>query len=239
MGLTEWKRGGHVGEMKEPMPRDKKQMLIKLAVLGVIIGVIGVMVLRGMDGRALITQGLDMLREAGPWTFFIMMVLLPAIGVPMSVFTLTAAPAFADNLGLLTVVLLGVSAIVANLALTYWLSAKALRPLFVWLLQRLGFRMPTAASRDTTDLIILARVTPGLPFFAQSYLLGLAGVPFGKYMIVSCLISVPMNIAFIIFGDALLQGKGKMVLLIFSGIVALTALTHLIRRHYGKKQVKS
>lgn len=225
--------------MSEPIPREKKLLLVKLAVVAVFLGAATVMVLKGMDIRALITQGLDILRDAGPLTFFIAMALIPAAGVPMSIFTLTAAPAFVDELGLNTVVALGIAAIVVNLALTYWLSAKALRPLFAWILQRLGFKMPVVASGDMTDLIVIARVTPGLPFFAQNYLLGLSGVPFGKYMTLSTLITVPMNIAFIVFGDALLQGKGKMVLLIFSGIIALTAFTHLIRRHYGKKQIKS
>jgi uncharacterized membrane protein YdjX (TVP38/TMEM64 family) len=86
------------------------------------------------------------------------------------------------------------------------------------------------------DLIVLLRVTPGVPFPVQNYLLGLAGVPFGKYLLVSSLIQCPINAAFILFGDALLQGRGKMALIGLSVILALTAGTHLLRKHYGKKR---
>jgi len=44
------------------------------------------------------------------------------------------------------------------------------------------------------------------------------------------------NAAFILFGDALLHGKGKLALLGLCGLVALTVGTHLLRKHYGKKK---
>lgn len=224
--------------MSNALPREKKQLLVKLAVVGVFLAAATVMVLRGVDIRALIDQGLDVLRGAGPWTFFLAMALVPAAGIPMSLFTLTAAPAFAEELGLGTVVAMGLLAVAVNIAVTYWLSAKALRPLFARLLAWLGYKIPTVATGDMTDLIVIVRVTPGLPFFAQSYLLGLANAPFGKYMMISCLISGVLNAAFIVFGDALLHGKGKMGVIIFMAIIFLTALTHMLRRHYGRKQAK-
>jgi len=225
--------------MSNPTSRDKKRLLVKLAAIGVCLLIGAVLVLRGADLRALIEEGLDLLREAGPWTFFIAMAFLPAAGVPMLAFTLTAGPAFAEELGMGVVLGAGLLAIAVNIAVTYWLSAKALRPLLAKLLTRLGYKLPVVAEEDMTDLIVILRVTPGPPFFVQSYLLGLAGVPFGKYMAISCLISCSMNVAFIMFGDALLQGKGKVLLLVFSAIIALVAFTHLLRRHYGNKRAKS
>ena len=83
---------------------------------------------------------------------------------------------------------------------------------------------------------MILRVTPGIPFFAQNYLAGLADVPFGKYLLVSCLIAVPMNIAIMLFGDALLHGRGKIALISFGLLLALTTATHLVRKHYGAKK---
>ena len=90
-----------------------------------------------------------------------------------------------------------------------------------------------------TDLIVLLRVTPGVPFPVQNYLLGLAAVPFVRYLFVSCLIQLPINGAVIFFGDALLQGKGKIALVSLLLLIALTTGAHLARKHYGAKKKTS
>lgn len=225
--------------MTDTPPREKKRLLVKLAVLGVIVITVAVLALKGIDIRHQIELGLGLLRQAGPLAFFAAMALAPAAGVPMSLFTFTAAPAFAEELGMGTVIFAAILAVAVNMAVTYWLAAYAMRPLLTKLLARLGYRMPVIETGDMTDMIVIIRVTPALPFFAQNYLLGLAAAPFIKYMVVSCLISGTMNVAFIAFGDALLHGKGKVGLIVFIVIVGLVALTHLLRRHYGKKQAKS
>ncbi|HYD83513.1 MAG TPA: hypothetical protein VEA63_05660, partial [Opitutus sp.] len=89
---------------------------------------------------------------------------------------------------------------------------------------------------DHTDLAIVVRVTPGIPFFVQNYLLGLAGVPLGKYLLVSCIISWSYTVGFVVFGDALLHGKGKMALLAVSLLVAAAVITHWLRKHYARKK---
>jgi hypothetical protein len=38
------------------------------------------------------------------------------------------------------------------------------------------------------------------------------------------------------FGDALNQGRGKMVLLAIMALAALSVGTHLLRKHFGKKK---
>jgi uncharacterized membrane protein YdjX (TVP38/TMEM64 family) len=133
------------------------------------------------------------------------------------------------------VMALSLSAIATNIAFTYLLATRALRPPLEARMKRLGYQMPRVASGDTTDLIVLLRVTPGLPFPVQNYLLGLAAVPFTRYLLVSCLIAFPLNAAIIFFGDALLQGKGRMALVGLLLLLALMAAIHLVRRHYRGK----
>src|SRR5258705_2504519 len=48
---------------------------------------------------------------------------------------------------------------------------------------RSGYKLPEVAAGDATDLIVLVRVTPGVPFPVQNYLLGLAQVPVVKYAV--------------------------------------------------------
>jgi uncharacterized membrane protein YdjX (TVP38/TMEM64 family) len=182
--------------------------------------------------KELVQRGLELIRRAGPTTFFLAMALLPALGAPLSFFCLTAGSVFGPQLGMPAVMALSLTAIATNIALSYLLATRALRPPLEALIKRLGYQMPRVASGDTTDLIVLLRVTPGLPFPVQNYLLGLAAVPFTRYLLVSCLIAFPLNAAIIIFGEALLQGKGRTALLGLLLLLALMAVIHLVRRRY-------
>ena len=68
-------------------------------IVGAVVGAGGVammllMLLRGVDGRGVLDHVLTVVRDAGPWMFFGAMAVLPAVGFPMSPFTLSAGPVF-------------------------------------------------------------------------------------------------------------------------------------------------
>jgi uncharacterized membrane protein YdjX (TVP38/TMEM64 family) len=132
--------------------------------------------------------------------------------------------------------LLCVAAITINLSLTYWLARRWLRPGCARMLARFGYTLPEVETGDVNDLIVLIRVTPVLPFFVQNYLLGLADVPFVRYLLISLAIQGSVNVAFILFGDALNHGRGGMALTAVLLIAMLAVGTHLLRKHYGKKK---
>ncbi|MFZ5497315.1 MAG: TVP38/TMEM64 family protein [Verrucomicrobiota bacterium] len=222
--------------MAESNPRPNRTLLLKLAVVALVLLVAAVLVARGLDLRTLLEQGLALIRGAGPVAFFTGMVLLPACGVPMLAFSLPAVSLFSERFGTVAVLLLSLAAVTANFSLTYGLARRGLRPLLAKLVARLGYRLPQVEAGDATDLVVILRVTPGIPFFVQNYLAGLADAPFGKYMLVSCAIAWPLNVAFMLFGDALLHGKGKIALVSLCALLALTAATHLVRKHYGAKK---
>jgi uncharacterized membrane protein YdjX (TVP38/TMEM64 family) len=142
-------------------------------------------------------------------------------------------------LGFTAICLYGIAAITFNLTVTYWLARRWLRPLFTRWLERAGYEVPKVEGSDITDLIVLLRVTPGVPFFVQNYLLGLANAPFGRYMVISCAAQWAFNVAFILFGDALSQGKGKLALYAVMLFIALVVATHFVRKHYGKKKTSA
>jgi uncharacterized membrane protein YdjX (TVP38/TMEM64 family) len=222
--------------MAETTPRPNRALLLKLVVVGVVLLVGAVLVARGLDLKALLASGLELIRQAGAPVFFTAMALLPALGAPQTVFSLTAGPVFGPSLGMGLVITLALLAVTVNMALSYFLARRALRPLLVKIFTKLGYTLPRAAPGDELDLLILLRVTPGVPFPVQNYLLGLAEVPFGQYMLVSCLVQWPMNAAFILFGEAMLHGRGRVALITLGVILALMAATQLVRKHYGKKR---
>lgn len=171
---------------------------------------------------------------AGPAAFFGAMAVLPLFGFPISPFSLAAGPLFGASLGTPLVLVCGVTAIATNLTLSYWLARRALRPLLARLVARLGYRLPAASGEDATGLIVLVRVTPGPPFFVQNYLLGLADVPFGRYLGWSVLVQGAFGTGVMLFGDALAQGRGRIAFLAAGLLVGLVVATRLVRRHLSR-----
>lgn len=186
--------------------------------------------------RLAIDEGIKLLQSAGPLAFFTAMALLPAAGMPISLFNLTAASAFGERMGLPGVLAAAAAAIAVNLTLTYWLARYALRPWLEQMISRTKYRIPVAPADEQAEITLLVRITPGPPFFVQSYLLGLAEVRFGTYLWISWLITFIYSTGFIVFGDAILHGKAKVAFIGLSILMAVGLGVHLLRRHYGKKR---
>lgn len=222
--------------MAETPAPNKRALLLKLAAVVVVLGVAAVLVARGVDLKGLVQQALATVQQAGPLVFFGAMALLPAVGAPLSPFSLTAGSIFGAQLGMPLVIACALAAITINIVFTYYLARYAFRPLLEKIVTRLGYKLPEVEAGDAADLVVILRVTPGVPFPAQNYLLGLARVPFVKYVVISCAIQWAFNAAFILFGDALLHGKGKLAIIGFSALLALTAGTHLVRKHYERRK---
>ena len=215
---------------------QRRLRLIKVGAVALVLLVGAGLVARGYDLKGAVEQGLALVRGAGPVVFFLAMAVLPAVGAPQMAFSLTAGSLFGAQLGMGLVVLFASLAMFFNMALAYWLASRVLRPVLEVLLGRLGYKVPQVQPGDETDLIVLLRVTPGIPFPVQNYLLGLARANFGRYLLLSIVLQGPLNAAFVVFGEALLHGRGKMVFYGLSAIVVLLVGTHLVRKHYSRKQ---
>jgi uncharacterized membrane protein YdjX (TVP38/TMEM64 family) len=76
----------------------------------------------------------------------------------------------------------------------------------------------------------LVRITPGPPFFLQSYLLGLADIHFLPYMIASWSIASMWSALAILGGDALIHGNLRLGLFALGLIGALMLGLKLLRK---------
>ena len=234
-------------EMTETLPqplhkRYKRELVFALAACVIAAGLFAV--LFWPQAKALMAWGWGLLvmmvgaiRAAGPAWFFLAFAFLPAFGVPLSLFTLTAAPTFAGEIGLGRVIVFSAISMAFNLALSYWMARHALRPVIEALVRKLGYRLPQVAPGDHVSLSIVLRVVPGPPYAVQSYILGLAKVRFTPYMIVSFIGQYGWALAAIFFGDALMKGgAGKTGFLAISLLVALIIGTRMLRRRYARKK---
>jgi uncharacterized membrane protein YdjX (TVP38/TMEM64 family) len=219
----------------EDLPVRKKLPILKLSLGVAVLGAVALLVLRGMNLRELGLQGMAYIRDAGPWAFFAMTAVLPAFGAPLSAFTIVAGEAFARQMTLAGVMAAAFVAIAVNLALTYWLARYALRPMLSRLTERYGYRIPRVTAENALSISLVLRLTPGPPFFMQSYILGLAEVPFKLYMVVSWVCILPWTVALIVLGKGIMNGNFRMVAYGVGVIVVATVLVHWVRRRYASR----
>ena len=224
---------------EKPNTAQKRALLIKLVVAGLMLLAAAALVLRGVDLRGALKTLLEWLRAIGPEAFFAANAVLPAFGVPASTFTLTAGPVFGPQIGLgMVLVYFGLS-LAVNLALTYWLARYAFRPILNSIIARLGYKLPTVSKANQLNVALVVRITPGPPFVLQGYLLGLAELPFKIYMLVSWPVAMVYAVAVIVFGDALMQGKFKIAIIALIGLGVVGVGVKLLRQRYAKKPLES
>ena len=174
-------------------------------------------------------------REMGPEVFFVAMALLPAVGFPMIAFTVAAGPVFGPTLGTGGVIACSLMAVVLNLLLTYWLANRALRPLVSRLLAHFEFRLPEGARDGGWQMSLIVRLTPGPPFWVQSYLLGVMRVPFVPYLIVSTFVMAGYIVALVCGGEAIADGSGPLALAAVGILVVFAAALQLLRKRAARR----
>jgi uncharacterized membrane protein YdjX (TVP38/TMEM64 family) len=222
--------------MKPTKRRFKTSLLVILGVLAVLAVVAGYFVLRGMDLRGLFNVAMEHVRAAGPLVFFAAMAVLPAIGAPILAFILMAGPAFEPQLGRGGVLAACAVSNLLSISMGYWLARQWLRPWLQKFVTRSGHQVPQVAREDQFEVTLLLRITPGPPFFLQNFLLGLAELPFLRYLAVSWTVIMMHTTGLVIFGGALANGKGREAVLGISLFVAALLIIHILRRHYAKRR---
>ena len=188
---------------------------------------------RVFDLRGGIERTVAFFRDAGAWPFFTAMAILPAVGFPISAFNIVAGPVFGPALGVGTVIACAGLAITVNLAGSYWVADRALRPLMERWVRRLGYTVPALPAGSAWEIALVVRIIPGPPLFLQSYLLALARVPFGTYMLVSLAVQMTFLIAVVVAGDALARGDWRAMAV--GGVLFLLvgAVMHRLRLRFA------
>jgi uncharacterized membrane protein YdjX (TVP38/TMEM64 family) len=210
------------------LPRFTLWRAVQLAAGALILG--GIIVLASRMGwRELVQATLVRLREAGPLAFFGAMAVLPAIGFPLLPFTLAAGPAFGPSLGIGPVIACAVAAVMVNVALSYGIAVRWIAPLA----ERRGWKVPRPPERLTFLVLMLLRIAPGLPFWMQSYLLGLIRAPFVPYMAVSTLVPALYISGTVLASMAVLQGRRELAWFGVGGVLVVGSVLHWFRRRHA------
>lgn len=206
---------------------------IGLAVLGLLIGAVLVWKFRSELSGIEIQPAIDWIASFGPIPFFVAMAILPSFWFPVSPFLLLAGAIYE-----MPVAIVGCAAALAgNMALSWLLAGRLFRPPFERLVHRFGYSVPELKKESMFTVAVLLRITPGMPFPLQNYLLGLARMPFLWYMGISLPLTLVLSLSIVIFGDAILKGNVALILLAISLLVALSIGVRYLRARLRAKTV--
>ncbi|HEX4343186.1 MAG TPA: hypothetical protein VH255_07330, partial [Verrucomicrobiae bacterium] len=124
----------------------------------------------------------DKVASFNGWLIFLLMVVMPLVGVPVSFLFVTAGVKFgpAGGLGLAAV------AIAFHLAGSYWIGNSILRKPLVWLFSLSGYKKPQIPPDDAVPICALIALVPGLPYAIKNYGMVMGDVKFWPFFL-ACL----------------------------------------------------
>lgn len=169
------------------------------------------------------------------WLLYIGIAILPTFMFPISPLMIVSGTVFAGGENAPIACVIAVSATMINMAWTYWVAAYPCHTIISKILKNSKFKVPKASGNKDFQLVAVVRLT-GMPFPFQNFALGLSRMNFLKYMLFSVLIQGPVLSAFVYFGDAITQGKGKVIFLSLAIIVLLSVALNLIPKYIKNKR---
>jgi uncharacterized membrane protein YdjX (TVP38/TMEM64 family) len=214
-------------------PLSSPRLVLCLAAAALVVA-LGIFVWAG--GNARLTAGIAFFRDAGPLPFFVAMAILPACGFPLLPFLLAAGLVFGPRLGSFLAAAYAAAALGVNASLSYWIADRAFRPAVTRWVTRLGYRLPAWRGASAWDVALLLRAIPGPPFFLQSYLLGLARIPFGIYLATSFVIPALSFTGAAVFGAAWARGDRRGLIFGAGVVIIISAVVHRTRRRLSARR---
>jgi len=175
----------------------------------------------------------DFLRESPIW-LFVALVILPGFPVPTSALLFVAGMVWREHP--VAACAIQLVAMMINLSWTYWLAGGFGRRWAERMFGALGIKIPELQGSSHLRMVLVLKLTPGIPFFVQNYLCGFLQVPFRLYLLVSLvcngIIGTGIVLAGVGFGDGKLVPALTGISLVALGIL----LTGWIRGWLGRRK---
>ena len=153
----------------------------------------------------LLEVGLSFLEE-DPWALIAVMATLPGLGFPSSPVLVLFGVVIAPHYGMPAAVVLAIAAQTLCSIWTYALSSGPLKVLLLRYVLR-GRSLPEMSEHNTVRLGLMLRLTPGIPYALQNILLGILGMRFRDYLLVSIPTTSLWTACFVITGGAIFKGQ--------------------------------
>lgn len=179
-------------------------------------------------------QKAEVLGKINPVFLIAALGILPAVGVPASIFYIVGSIAYGVVLGL---VFSGIG-VAINISLCYWIANSFLRKWILLFLHKRGHKLLTIAPSEARATIIAVRLMPGVPLSAQNYVLGVAGINFKQYFIYSWPSQMVWAVFFVLVANSAIHQTAESIILVAFGLLAIGLFIKVFRSISGKKKSK-
>jgi uncharacterized membrane protein YdjX (TVP38/TMEM64 family) len=213
--------------------RRLQRKLVLLLVLGVVSAMVVMLLWQSHPEAIYWLELLDLghsFLEENPWALFVVMATLPGLGFPSSATLMLFGVVMAPHYGMPAAVALAIAAQSLCSIWTYGLAAGPLKRLLRRYLQR-ERALPEMSKYDAVRLGLILRLTPGIPYALQNIILGIIGMRFRDYLLVSIPTTSLWTACFVITGGAIFKGQLGWAI---TGIVILIAVI-LATRIWSRK----
>lgn len=206
------------------------------------LATIALIVLYGYYGSELPAPGemrqmlVDLLRKVPPPLFFIAFIIGPAMGIPLTVFYLTAIPVMGASHPAIGV-MFGWIAVMMNMVITYALARGILHPVIERVIRNRDLSIPKIRPENEWKVVLAFRLSP-MPFFLQNYILALGHAGWKTYLGLSMLIQGTIGLAVMVVGESILTGGLGYVLLALFFLLLLNLLFDAIRKRLNSEDTQ-
>jgi uncharacterized membrane protein YdjX (TVP38/TMEM64 family) len=129
-------------------------------------------------------------------------------------------------------------AMALNMTWTYWVAARPGRGVVEKLLAATTLRVPELPRGNHLRMILILRLTPGLPLFLQNYVLGFLRVPFRLYLPVSMGCTGLIACGVVLSGAGVAKGNLTPILTGVALIVVGLLVVQMIRQRLPGKSAR-
>jgi uncharacterized membrane protein YdjX (TVP38/TMEM64 family) len=183
----------------------------------------GILLLYGLIRLDLISQATALVNKNTPaLLFFALMLTLPMVGAPLSLFIFVLGVKYGIIYGVLLLEII----MPLHILISYALARIVRHPLSRFLVNRLGYRIPEIPQNREFLFSFLFLAVPVLPYAAKNYVLPLSGVRFRYCFWLNWLVQGTISIPFVILG----KSAADMNLAVFGGTLAVLAALLLLLR---------
>lgn len=179
---------------------------------------------------------LESVRSAPPLLFFSALVVATFLPLPIGLFYLTAGVAYGIGPSLAWI---AGSLVVSNLII-HTASRTFLRPSLEAFVARRGHRIPGFESGlDEAIFITLIRLTPGVPYFLQNWVLAVAQLDLLRFVVLSVGIQMIYVTGFVVLGRSALDGQLGWAIGGLALLVAVAAAARVMARRRADRGAAS
>jgi uncharacterized membrane protein YdjX (TVP38/TMEM64 family) len=181
--------------------------------------------------QSLLDRGLQYLK-AHPTALILSLAILPGIGFPISPLLILVGIVLGERYGILTACIMGLCAQAICTTWTYILSTGPLRKTLIRTILK-NRPIPELTQSNVWRLGLILRITPGIPYALQNVVLGVMGMPFMIYMIISIPIQGLYAVGFMVTGGAIFKGNIGLAISAVTLLIVVILVTRIFikRKH--------